>query len=81
MNGLDEWVAISRALSDTPSSDGTRVLSLSRNGVRVRLRYFGDAEGFQTALRHSGLHLNRGVEGWVLRRGAGGAVEAEGSGQ
>ena len=81
VNGLDEWVAISRALSYTPSSDGTRVLSLSRNTVRVRLRYFGDAEGFQTALRHNGLQLSRGDDGWVLRRGGGGAVREAGSGR
>ena len=81
VNGLDEWIAISRALSDTPSSDGTRVLSLSRDSVRVRLRHFGDAEGFRTALRHNGLQLNRGDEGWVLRRGGGEAVKAAGSGR
>ena len=80
VTGLDEWVAISRALSDTPSSDGTRVLSLSRDAVRVRLRYFGDAEGFQAALRLNGLHLNRGDEGWVLRRGGEGTGADKGAG-
>ena len=74
--GLDEWVAISRALSDTPSGNGTRVLSLSREAVRVRLRYFGDAEGFRAALRLNDLHLDRGDEGWVLRRGADGTGES-----
>lgn len=73
VSGLEEWVAISRALSDMPSSDGTRVLSLSRNAVRVRLRYFGDADGFQAALRRNDLHLSHAEEGWVLRRGRDGA--------
>ena len=76
VSGLDEWVAVSRALSDTPSSDGTQVLSLSRNAVRVRLRYFGDADGFQAALRRSDLRLSRGDEGWVLRRGGVAGSEA-----
>lgn len=76
VSGLDEWVAISRALSDTPSSDGTQVLSLSRDAVRVRLRYFGDADGFQAALRRNDLHLSRGDEGWVLRRGGDDAAGA-----
>ena len=60
VSGLDEWVAISRALSDTPSSDEIQVLSVSRNTVRARLRYFGDAEGFKAALRRNDLHLRRG---------------------
>ncbi|MDE0058899.1 MAG: DUF2066 domain-containing protein [Defluviicoccus sp.] len=68
VSGLDEWVAISRALADTPSSDGTRVLALSRGAVDVRLRYFGDIEGFRAALRRNDLDLHRGAGGWVLRR-------------
>ena len=76
VSGLDEWVAISRALSDTPSSDGTQVLSLSRHAVRVRLRYFGDADGFQAALRRNDLYLSLGDEGWMLSRGGDGAGSA-----
>ena len=68
VSGLDEWVAISRALADTPSSDGTRVLSLSRKAVDVRLRYFGDIAGFRAALRRNDLDLNRVDGQWVLRR-------------
>ena len=81
VSGLDEWVAVSRAVFDTPSSEGMQVLSLSRDAVRVRLRYFGDADGFRAALRRNGLHLLQGEEGWVLRRGGGGkAGGAAGSG-
>ena len=79
VSGLDEWVAISRALAGTPSSDGTRVLALSRGAVDVRLRYFGDIEGFRAALRLNDLVLDRGAGGWVLRRqldGGPGADEA-----
>lgn len=79
VSGLDEWVAISRALAGTPSSDGTRVLALSRGAVDVRLRYFGDIEGFRAALRLNDLVLDRGAGGWVLRRqldGGAGANEA-----
>ena len=79
VSGLDEWVAVSRALFDTPSSDGMQVLSLSRNAVRVRIRYYGDADGFQAALRRNDLHLRLGEQGWVLRR-AGGAEGGAGSG-
>ncbi len=82
VSGLDEWVAISRALADTPTSDGTRVLALSRKSVHLRLRYFGDIEGFRAALRRNDLDLDldRGDGGWVLRRHRGaGAKEAAGA--
>ncbi len=70
VSGLEEWVAISRALSDTPSTHETLVLSASRDAVRVRVRYFGDADGFRAALRRSDLHLRRGDTGWILTRDA-----------
>ena len=79
VSGLDEWVAISRALADTPSSDGTRVLSLSRGAVDVRLRYFGDIAGFRAALRLNDLELNRGAGGWVLRRHRDGGAGTDGA--
>ena len=81
VSGLEEWVAISRALSDTPSTHEARVLSASRDAVRVRLRYFGDADGFQAALRRNDLHLRRGDAGWILTRAAPGrAAEQAGPG-
>lgn len=70
VSGLEEWVAVSRALSDTPSTHETLVLSASRDAVRVRLRYFGDADGFRAALRRNDLHLRRGDAGWILTRAA-----------
>lgn len=80
VSGLDEWVAISRALSDTPSSDETVVLSVSRDALHVRLRYFGDAEGFRAALRRNDLSLRRGDKGWVLKRSRGEGLGDPGSG-
>ena len=68
VSGLEEWVAVSRALSDTPSTHETRVISASRDAVRVRLRYFGDADGFRAALRRNELDLRRGEAGWILTR-------------
>ena len=47
VSGLDAWISISRALSDTPSTDEIQVLSINRDALRVRLRYFGDAEAFK----------------------------------
>ena len=68
VSGLDAWISISRALSDTPSTDEVRVLSVNRDVIRVRLRYFGDTEGFKAALRRNDLHLRREDEGWSLTR-------------
>ncbi len=79
VSGLDEWVAISRALADTPSSDGTRVLALSRGAVDVRLRYFGDIAGFRAALRRNDLVLDRRAGRWVLRRQRDGGAGANGA--
>lgn len=70
VSGLEEWVAVSRALSDTPSTHETHVISASRDAVRVRLRYFGDADGFRAALKRNDLHLRRGDAGWKLTRTA-----------
>ncbi len=70
VSGLDEWVAISRAVADTPSSNGIRVLSLSPDLIRVRLRYFGDAEEFAAALGRNDVRLRREGAGWVLTSAA-----------
>ena len=68
VSGLEEWVAVSRALSDTPSTHETRVISASRDAVRIRVRYFGDADGFRAALRRNELDLRRDEAGWILTR-------------
>lgn len=71
VSGLDAWISVSRALSDTPSTDEVQVLSVNRDAIRVRLRYFGDTEGFRAALRRNDLHLRREGEGWSLTREVG----------
>ncbi len=71
VSGLDAWISVSRALSDTPSTDVVQVLSVNRDAIRVRLRYFGDTEGFKSALRRNDLHLRREDEGWSLTREVG----------
>ena len=83
VSGLDGWVSVSRALSDTASTDRVQVLSVSRNAVRARLHYFGDASGFQATLRRNDLHLRRGDGNWILTHAAGesgGKQGATGSG-
>ena len=66
VSGLDSWISVSRALSDTPSTDDVQVLSVSRDAVRARLRYFGETAAFEAALLRSDLHLRRGDGSWIL---------------
>ncbi len=73
VSGLDAWISVSRALSDTAPTDEVRVLSVRRDAVRVRLRYFGDTERFREALRRNDLHLRREDGGWSLTQAAPGS--------
>ena len=77
--GLDAWVSISRTLSDTPSTDEVQVLSVSRDSVRARLRFFGDASGYRATLRRNGLNLRRGDGSWILTHAAGGSGGTQGA--
>ena len=71
--GLAQWVRISRALTEIPSIEQSRILSLSRGQARVRLRYYGDRRQLDGALARADLRLSRRDGGWVLRSARRGA--------
>ncbi len=65
--GLARWVRVSRALTEIPSIEESRVLSLSRSRARIRLRYYGEPPQLARALARKDLRLSREGGGWVLR--------------
>ncbi len=67
-NGMTEWQAISRELSQTPEVTRFEVLGLSPRGARVALSYPGGAERLAGALAQRGLSLQAGQQGWTLAR-------------
>jgi len=63
---MRQWIDIRNRLKAVPIIRETEVLSLSRNGARVDLRYLGDSDQLRLALTQSDLELRKGDITWEL---------------
>ncbi len=63
---MRQWIDIQNRLKAVPIIHEAEILSLSRNGARVDLRYLGDSDQLRLALAQSDLKLRKGDTTWEL---------------
>ena len=66
LDDLSDWVAMKGRLSKIAFIEASELLALSRLGVTVRLRYFGNQEQLALALSQRDVRLAKDDNGWTL---------------
>lgn len=63
---LEDWVAVRSRLDGIPAIQSTALVTLSRTGARIEIRYLGDSSQLQLALAQRDLVLAPGDPDWTL---------------
>jgi len=67
IDGLPDWIALSRRLADVAFVRKSALVALTRKQATVRLGFLGDEEQLALALAQKDVQLVRGPDAWVLR--------------
>jgi hypothetical protein len=71
IDGLQDWLKISKRLSDVAVIRRTDLIILSLDEVRVNLHYLGEPEQLSLALKQADLSIVRDGDGWLLQMKSG----------
>lgn len=66
INGLQDWVAMSRRLSAIPAVQKTELVAIDRGHAEVAIHYVGDLAQLRLALAQNDLDLNGNAPDYVL---------------
>jgi hypothetical protein len=67
IDGLPDWIALSRRLAEVAFVRKSALVALTRKQATVRLGFLGDEEQLALALAQKDVQLVRGPDAWVLR--------------
>lgn len=75
INGLQDWVAVSRRLGTIPAVQSTDLMAIDRQHAQITIHYVGDLTQLRLALAQKNLDLNGDAPDYVLAPHTAGAAQ------